>query len=37
MCWTAGLVETVLDRKSRASCPDGSCGNPTSGRREGAG
>jgi len=24
MCWTAGLVETVLYRKSRA-CPDGSC------------
>ena len=26
MCWTAGLVETVLQRKSQKGCIDGSCG-----------
>lgn len=25
MCWTAGLIETVLDRKARTVCVDGSC------------
>jgi len=25
MCWTAGLIESVLDRKAKKSC-DGSCG-----------
>jgi hypothetical protein len=25
MCWTAGLVETVLHRKAQQSCIDGSC------------
>jgi hypothetical protein len=27
MCWTVGLIETVLDRKTRAVCVDGSCAN----------
>ena len=26
LCWTAGLVETVLRRKAHKSCIDGSCG-----------
>jgi hypothetical protein len=26
MCWIAGLVETVLHRKARKGCIDGSCG-----------
>ena len=25
MCWTVGLIETVLERKSPATCIDGSC------------
>ncbi len=25
MCWTAGLVETVLHRKAQKGCIDGSC------------
>jgi hypothetical protein len=25
MCWTVGLLETVLDRKDRIGCADGSC------------
>ena len=25
MCWTAGLVETVLHRKGHQGCVDGSC------------
>jgi hypothetical protein len=29
MCWTAGLVESVLDRRSGGTaCTDGSCTNP---------
>ena len=26
MCWTVGLVQTVLQRRA-ATCADGSCGN----------
>ena len=26
LCWTAGLVETVLHRKAHKGCIDGSCG-----------
>ena len=26
MCWTVGLIETVLRRKTSAGCVDGSCG-----------
>ena len=30
-CWTAGLVETILHRKTRGGCVDGSCaGDPNS-------
>jgi hypothetical protein len=25
MCWTVGLIVTVVDRKKSASCVDGSC------------
>jgi hypothetical protein len=25
MCWTVGLIETVLDRKTGSACVDGSC------------
>jgi hypothetical protein len=27
MCWTVGLIETALDRKSGAICVNGSCAN----------
>jgi hypothetical protein len=27
LCWTAGLVQTVLNRRSGPACPDGSCEN----------
>ncbi len=27
LCWTAGLVETVLHRKAHKGCIDGSCGS----------
>jgi len=29
MCWTVGLIETVLDRTSGASCVGGACANVT--------
>ena len=29
MCWTVGLVDTVLRRKASTTCVDGSCGNVT--------
>ena len=29
LCWTVGLIETVLYRRRSASCPDGSCANRT--------